>query len=104
MQNLHNEAVAAPIGAAGEAPDHLQLALTDIAQAAREGLLAMSVATGMTVMHELMEEEVAALAGPKGAHDPNRNVYRHGCEDGQYTRKTGESRVSLDCKANPRWR
>lgn len=83
MQNLHNEAVAAPIGAAGEAPDRLPLALTDIAEAAREGLLAMSVATGMAVIHELVQEEVASLAGPRGAHDPQCAVYRHGHEDGQ---------------------
>lgn len=85
MQNLHNEAVAAPIGAASNTPDRLELAMTDIAEAAREGLLAMSVAAGMAVMHELMEEEVSALAGPKGAHDPRRLVYRHGHEDGQVT-------------------
>lgn len=85
MQNLHNEAVAAPIGAANGAPDRLELALTDIAEAAREGLLAMAVASGMAVMHELMEEEVTKLAGLKGAHDPDRSAYRHGHENGQVT-------------------
>ena len=93
MQNLHNEAVAAPIGAASDAPDRLELAMTDIAQAAREGLLAMAVASGMAVMHELMEEEVTRLAGPKGAHDPDRSAYRHGHEDGQVT--LGARRVKV---------
>lgn len=93
MQNLHNEAVAAPIGAASKPPDRLELAMMDIAEAAREGLLAMSVAAGMAVMHELMEEEVSALAGPKGAHDPRRVVYRHGHEDGQVT--LGARRVKI---------
>lgn len=93
MQNLHNDPVAAPIGAAITSPEHLQLALTDIAKSAQEGLLAMAVATGLAVMHELMEEEVAALAGPKGAHDPARAVYRHGHEDGQVT--LGARRVKI---------
>ena len=93
MQNLQPEPVATPIGVATQSTDHLQLALTDIAQAAREGLLAMSVAAGMAVMHELMEVEVAALAGPSGAHDANRTVYRHGHEDGQVT--MGARRVKL---------
>lgn len=33
----------------------LKLALTDIAEVAKEGLLAMSVTTGLAVMHELIE-------------------------------------------------
>lgn len=37
MQNLHTDEVATPIGVAGDSPDHLQLALTNIAEAARSG-------------------------------------------------------------------
>ena len=51
----------------------------------REGLLAASVAIGLEVMGELVEAEVAEVAGPKGRHDPNRTAYRHGSEDGRVT-------------------
>ena len=59
-------------------PEEIALALADIAGAAREGLLAMSVAAGMAVMQTLFEAEIAAVAGPKGKHDPNRAAVRHG--------------------------
>lgn len=93
MQNLPPAPVGAPMGAPRKSPDHLQLALTDIAQVAKEGLLALSVATGLAVMQELMEEEAAALAGPKGAHNPNREVYRHGSTGGEVT--LGARRVKI---------
>jgi len=85
MQNLHPEAVAFPIGDASRLPDRLQLALTDIAGAAREGLLAMSVNVGLAVMDELMEAEVREIAGPKGAHNHKREVFRHGHTGGEVT-------------------
>jgi len=55
------------------------------AERMREGLLAASVAIGLEVMGELVEAEVAELAGPKGKHDPARAVYRHGTEAGRVT-------------------
>ena len=48
-----------------ELSDELRVALTDIAGVAREGLLAMSVAVGLQVMAELMDDEVTAVVGPK---------------------------------------
>lgn len=59
----------------------------------RDGLLAASVAIGLDVMGELVEAEVAEIAGPKGRHDPNRNAYRHGTEDGKVT--LGGRRISV---------
>jgi hypothetical protein len=41
-----------------------------VAAAAREGLLAMSVAIGLRVMAELTETELAAKVGPKHAKQP----------------------------------
>ena len=46
--------------------------------AAREWLLAMSVAAGMAVMQALFEAEIAEVAGAKGKDDPNRAAVRHG--------------------------
>ena len=59
-------------------PAEVRLALTDIAGAAREGLLAMSVAAGMAVMQTMFTAEIAAACGPKGRHDPGRAAVRHG--------------------------
>ena len=57
-------------------------ALGDIAGTAREGLLAMCVATGMAVMQTMFEAEITAACGPKGRHDPERTAVRHGSERG----------------------
>ena len=66
-------------------PEEIQRAMTDIAGAAREGLLAMSVAAGMAVMQAMFEAEIAEVAGPKGKHDPNRAAVRHGSGRGSVT-------------------
>ena len=63
-------------------PAEVRLALTDIAGAAREGLLAMSVAAGMAVMRAMFDAEVTAVCGPKGRHDPERAAVRHGAGRG----------------------
>ena len=63
-------------------PAEVRLALTDIAGAAREGLLAMSVAAGLAVMQTMFEFEVTAACGPKGHHDADRSAVRHGAGRG----------------------
>jgi hypothetical protein len=63
-------------------PAEVRLALTDIAGAAREGLLAMSVAAGMAVMRAMFDAEITAVCGPKGRHDPERAAVRHGAGRG----------------------
>ena len=75
-------------------PEEIALALTDIAGAAREGLLAMSVAAGMAVMQALFEAEIAEVAGPKGKHDLDRAAVRHGSGRGSVT--LGGRRVAVD--------
>ena len=82
---------------AGEAdlPEEIGLALADIAVVAREGLLAMSVAAGMAVMQAMFDAEIAAVAGPKGKHNPERDAVRHGTGKGSVTlggRRVGVSR------------
>jgi transposase-like protein len=66
-------------------PAGIQEALGELVGAAREGLLALSVGLGLTVVHELMEAEVDAVVGPKGKHDRDRTAKRHGHEDGSMT-------------------
>jgi putative transposase len=65
-----------------ELPAEVQVALADIGAVAREGLLAMSVAAGMAVMHAMFDAEIAAACGPKGRHDADRTATRHGRENG----------------------
>jgi putative transposase len=72
--------------------DEVRLALSEAAVSAREGLLAMSVATGLTVMHAMMQAEITGLAGPKGKHDVARTVVRHG---------TAPSSVTLGARRVP---
>jgi putative transposase len=82
--------VSAASVAAGEAPveglpQRVQGALGELAGAAREGLLALSVGVGLGVLHELMEQEVEDVVGPKGRHIPDRGAVRHGHEGGEVT-------------------
>jgi Transposase, Mutator family len=66
-------------------PERVQEALGQLVEAAREGLLALSVGVGLGVLTELMEEEVCDVVGPKGKHDAQRTAVRHGHEDGEVT-------------------
>ncbi len=61
-------------------PERVQEALGELAGAAKEGLLALSVGVGLGVLAELMAEEVGDVVGPKGRHDPGRSAVRHGHE------------------------
>ena len=63
----------------------MQEALGELASAAREGLLALSVGVGLGVLAELMEEEVVEIVGAKGRHDPEGVAVRHGHEAGAVT-------------------
>jgi putative transposase len=63
-------------------PEQVTVALAEIAESAKEGLLALAVGAGLQVVGTLMEESVVALAGPKGKHDPDRTAVRHGHEQG----------------------
>jgi putative transposase len=68
-----------------ELPERVREALGELAGAAKEGLLALSVGVGLGVLHELMEAEVEEVVGPKGRHDPQRSAVRHGHESGEVT-------------------
>ena len=77
------DAEASTLGLA--VPDEVSVALAEIAESAKEGLLALAVGAGLQVLGTLMEESVVALAGPKGKHDPDRTAVRHGHEHGSVT-------------------
>ncbi len=66
-------------------PERVIVAMTDIAGAVEEGLLALAVATGFQVMTTMMNDDVTAICGPRGRHNPKRSAVRHGSEDGSVT-------------------
>src|SRR3954466_14892165 len=66
-------------------PARVQEALGELAGAAKEGLLALSVGVGLGVLHELLEAEVDEVVGPKGKQIPARTAVRHGHEGGEVT-------------------
>jgi transposase-like protein len=84
MEDYHSSRIVDRDGLDGvRLPGEVQLALDDLAGSVREGLLALSVGVGLKVMDELLEEELRALVGPKGRHDPERTATRHGSRSGQ---------------------
>ncbi len=79
-------------------PAEIQEALGELVGAAREGLLALSVGLGLSVVHQLMEAEVDHVVGPKHKHNPERTANRHGHERGSMTlggRRVGVSRPRM---------
>ena len=64
---LVDEVESVPAGTdAAALPARVQEALGELAGAAKEGLLALSVGVGLGVLAELMAEEVDDVVGPKG--------------------------------------
>src|SRR5215217_2737655 len=75
-------------------PERVTIALGELAGAAREGLLALAVGTGLGVLGSLLDADVERLVGPKGRHDPDRAAVRHGTQPGRVT--LGGRRVRVD--------
>ena len=76
-------------------PPSVQEALGELVNAAKDGLLALSVGVGLGVLSEMMEAEVDEVVGPKGKRNADRTAVRHGHEDGEVTlggRRVGVSR------------
>jgi len=85
MRTVTTDPAATPSETADELPARVQEALGELAGAAREGLMALSVCVGLGVLAELMEAEVDEVVGPKGKHDPAREAKRHGHEQTSVT-------------------
>jgi putative transposase len=75
-------------------PEQVTIALAELASAARDGLLALAVGTGLQVLHTLLDADVDRLVGAKGRHNPERSAVRHGTQSGQVT--LGGRRVRVD--------
>jgi len=74
-------------------PEHVSVAMTEIAENMKEGLLALAVGADLPVMAAFVEADVTGLAGPKGRHDAARTAVRHGRERGSVTRMGTDQRV-----------
>jgi putative transposase len=66
-------------------PEQVSVAVAELAGAAREGLLALAVGTGLQVLQAMLDQDVTRLVGPKGRHNLDRAAVRHGSEPGQVT-------------------
>jgi putative transposase len=84
----------APADAGLVLPERVTIALGELAGAAREGLLALAVGTGLGVLGSLLDADVERLVGPKGRHAPDRAAVRHGTQPGRVT--LGGRRVRVD--------
>jgi len=94
MKKVSGPQVVTPAEALeGPLPAAIQEALGELVGAAREGLLALSVGVGLSVVHELMEAEVREVVGPKGWWNAERTAKRHGHERGSMT--LGARRVEV---------
>ena len=65
--------------------DTVAVAMGELADTVKEGLLALAVGAGLQVMQTMMADSVSALCGPRGRHDAERSAVRHGQEDGSVT-------------------
>jgi putative transposase len=90
MKTVEQEQV---VSAALGLPPSVQEVLGELAGAAKDGLLALSVGLGLGVLSEMMEAELDEVVGPKHAKDAQRTAVRHGHEDGEVT--LGGRRVSV---------
>jgi putative transposase len=74
-----------PVPAEIAVPEQVIVSMAEIAESAREGLLALAVGTGLQVMTAMFAEDAGRLCGPDGRHNPERAGYRHGSEAGSVT-------------------
>jgi len=93
MRTVTTDSASAEQQGIEELPERVQEALGELAGAAKEGLMALSVGLGLGVLHELMEAEVEEVVGPKGRHDSERRAKRHGHESASVT--LGARRVAV---------
>jgi putative transposase len=83
-KNYQTRAVGATAGVVA-VPETVSVAMAELVGAVKEGLLALAVGAGLQVMAAVMEEDVVAVAGPRGRHDGDRTAVRHGSEAGSVT-------------------
>jgi putative transposase len=76
---------ASPVPSGITVPEQVVVSMAEIAESAREGLLALAVSTGLQVMTAMFAEDVERLCGLEGKHNADRAGYRHGSGAGSVT-------------------
>ena len=84
-QKNRRRAEADPLAGEVAVPEQVIVSMAEIAESAKEGLLALAVGTGLQVMSAMFAEDAQRLCGPDGKHNPDRAGYRHGSEAGSVT-------------------
>ena len=84
-QKKRRRAQADPLPVEVAVPEQVIVSMAEIAESAKEGLLALAVGTGLQVMSAMFGEDAERLCGPDGRHNPGRAGYRHGTEAGSVT-------------------
>ena len=56
-------------------PEQVVVSMAEIAESAKEGLLALAVGTGLQVMAAMFWEDATRLCGPAGKHNSERAGY-----------------------------
>jgi putative transposase len=92
-QKTSRRAQPHPLPAEVAVPEQVIVSMAEIAESAKEGLLALAVGTGLQVMAAMFGEDAERLCGPEGRHNPDRAGYRHGSEAGSVT--LGGRRVAV---------
>ena len=69
-------------GVAGT-PEQVIVAMAEFADAVEEGVLALAVEAGFQVVATMMDNDVAALCGPKGRHHPDGWRWAPGARSGR---------------------
>ena len=99
MKNVPGSQVVTPREALERPlPAEIQEALGELVGAAREGLLALSVGLGLTVVRRLMEARDRRGRRPEGPAQPDRTEKRHGHGRGSMThggRRVEDSRPRI---------
>ena len=66
-------------------PEQVIVSMAEIAESAKEVLLALAMGTGLQVMGAMFAEDVGQLCGPSARHNAERAGYRHGSDAGSVT-------------------
>jgi hypothetical protein len=53
-------------------PEQVIVSVAEVAESAKEGLLALAVGTGLQVMAAMFAEDAERVCGPGGRHNPDR--------------------------------
>ena len=70
------------------------LILSDLQEAVKGRFASFCTAVGIQALMTMMNQDVEAIAGPKGRHDPNRTAYRHGLQ--ATTIPMGNQRLTIE--------